>query len=210
MKNLESILAENMRRFNTKNLNEQDLEKTSPGQNLAQDLKIAMATLKPGYNMVSGQRPLTLHVDKRTISSFFAAHVLLSSDRKNLLVFGPSTITKHSSDKSEEELKKSNAPAELVLISYPSGYESDSTEYRTKITNMTFENAFEYIVQWIDPQGIVAGGSNWLSELKLSKPTTLTAESIVAFITKLDPTKSKNLMSNYVSKKTALNSMLNI
>jgi hypothetical protein len=210
MKNLESILAENMRRFNTKNLNEQDFEKTSPGRNLALDVKAAMTTLKPGYNMVSGQRPLTLHVDKRKNSSFFAAHVLLSGDRRNLLVFGPSTITKRSSDNSEEELKKSNAPAELVLISYPSGYESDSTEYRTKITNMTFENAFEYIVQWIDPQGIVAGGSNWLSELKLSKPTTLTAESIVAFITKLDPTKSKNLMSNYVSKKTALNSMLNI
>jgi hypothetical protein len=192
MKNLESILAENMRRFNTKNLNEQDTSGTPL-------VTAEYAKLKPGYNYIppanATEQGVTLAYGGTDSEgqTFNDAHVLLSADKTKGLIQGIYMMGPNS---------KPALRAALL----------DPVKQTVSLLNtFTFETAFENMIMYIDKNAIASGGKQWLKQIGIPIPATLnTTTAVTALIAKLDPSGTKRLGGIVGSKMDGIKTMLNI
>lgn len=191
---LQNLLAENMRRFNTKNLSEQ-AQVAAPGEGQA-FVDESYAKLKPGYNSIPNdpKSDLILGIQSnKDVVSFRNAHILLSSDKTRGLIIGTQIISDKQLVNTYAILQKT---ASLQVVPQP--------------VKLTFGIALEHMLTYIDSDAIAKGGKAWLAAAQVPMPTRMTSTAdIVALIKIIDKTNSKGLAKQFEVKKQGLMTAFN-
>jgi hypothetical protein len=176
MENLESILAENMRRFNTKNLN----EITTAAENFIAQAK---QDLKLGYNFVAGSKLFgdnTFSYNSKTneMEEWANAHILY--DTRNMLIQGQMASYKFE-DASGQPVQnpiKKWIPQPLTLI------QPDYTKTARAAVGAPIKwiDAIGMLMTYMDSKAIIAGGKQFLDALKIQSPPMATNQDLFKLV----------------------------
>jgi hypothetical protein len=182
MKNLESMLAENMRRFNTKNLSE-DLN-----LNAAADFAgMILPKIQPGYDFQTAFHTL-VSAGSNTINSWRNVHSLVATSKKMVIVVGE--MAPPAAVAGQEKYAPMFAAINASGLVVPQGA-------------LTMESLLGAVIRYIDGAAVEKGLKTFIQQAKVPQPTQpLTTQSLQAIATKYKAVQLYNSMAT--SLKIAL------
>jgi hypothetical protein len=179
MENLESILAENMRRFNTKNLNEMAQDAVAE---FIKDAKIR-AGLKLGYNFIGpskqvGDNLFSYNPTTDEMEEWTNAHILFNTSDTNMLIQGQMASYKFQ-DANGQTLKnpiKKWIARPLTLI------QPNYMRVEKLAPNSQWIDVIGIMMQFMDSKAIIAGGKQFLDALKIQSPPMATNQDLFKLV----------------------------
>lgn len=173
---LQNLLAENMRRFNTKNLSE-DL-KLNQSADFATKI---LPMIQPGYDFQTGFHTI-VSPRENTINSWRNTHLLVATNKKAIIAFGemapPALVAG----------QEKYAPMYAFL---------NDTGNMRKAGALTMESLLGNVMLFIDSAAVDKGLKTFIQQTKVPASTQpLTSQSLLAIATKFKAVQQYNSMNN--------------